>query len=63
MAGASECNGYAKEKKEPRIIVIGAGISGIGAANMLCQEGFNDIVVIEATDRIGGRIWSLELGM
>lgn len=61
MAGASECNGYAKEKKEPRIIVIGAGISGIGAANMLCQEGFNDIVVIEATDRIGGRIWSLEL--
>ncbi|HTL48985.1 MAG TPA: FAD-dependent oxidoreductase [Verrucomicrobiae bacterium] len=50
-----------------RIIIIGAGISGLAAANELA--GFTDVTVIEARDRLGGRIWTdrswgkpLELG-
>lgn len=61
-----ECNGRPPEEKptkRPRVIVIGAGISGIAAADVLCRAGYGDIVILEATDRIGGRIWSIEIGM
>lgn len=40
-----------------QILVIGAGISGMAAAQKLMQQG-KKVVVIEARDRIGGRIWS-----
>ncbi|XP_068111424.1 peroxisomal N(1)-acetyl-spermine/spermidine oxidase-like [Hyperolius riggenbachi] len=42
----------------PAILVIGAGISGIGAAEKLHQNGFRNIKVLEATGRTGGRIWT-----
>gem|GEM_PF-2576570 len=47
------------------VIVIGAGMSGITAADKLDSEGF-DVLVLEARDRIGGRTWTLywdEAGM
>ncbi|MDJ0348114.1 FAD-dependent oxidoreductase [Cryobacterium sp. PH29-G1] len=40
---------------DERITVVGAGIAGIAAARQLVDAGFN-VVVIEARDRIGGRI-------
>lgn len=36
------------------VVVIGAGFSGIGAAIKLDQAGFNDFVVLEAGDGVGG---------
>jgi len=39
------------------IIIIGAGISGLSAADHLADAG-KDILVLEARDRVGGRIWS-----
>lgn len=41
-----------------RIAVIGAGIAGLTAARQLQESGF-EVVVIEARDRIGGRIQSI----
>ncbi|MBP2055592.1 monoamine oxidase [Streptomyces griseochromogenes] len=41
------------------VIVIGAGISGLAAARHLAGQG-EDVVVLEARDRIGGRIWTSE---
>jgi polyamine oxidase len=38
-----------------RVVVVGAGISGLRAASVLQRHGV-DVVVIEGRDRIGGRI-------
>ncbi|NDD65581.1 MAG: FAD-dependent oxidoreductase, partial [Acidobacteria bacterium] len=38
-----------------RVIVIGAGISGLAAARDLRDRGY-DVVVVEGRNRIGGRI-------
>lgn len=44
-----------------KVCVIGGGISGLGCANYLINNGLDDLVVLEATDRLGGRIWSIDL--
>lgn len=44
-----------------RVIVIGAGCAGLGAARHLRAQGI-DCVVLEARERIGGRTHSLQLG-
>ncbi|QKJ18279.1 flavin monoamine oxidase family protein [Microbacterium hominis] len=38
-------------------VVVGAGIAGITAARLLQQQG-RRVVVLEARDRIGGRLWT-----
>ena len=45
-----------------RVVVIGAGIAGLAAAAELQSKGFEDIVVLEARDRVGGRIWTDRIG-
>jgi monoamine oxidase len=40
-----------------QIIVIGAGIAGITAANKLQAQGYR-VIILEGRDRIGGRIWT-----
>ena len=42
-------------------VVVGAGISGLTAARLLAAEG-RRVVVLEARDRIGGRVWSDRTG-
>ena len=38
-------------------VVVGAGVSGLVAAHRLRAEGA-DVVVVEASGRVGGRVWS-----
>jgi monoamine oxidase len=44
-------------------VIVGAGASGIAAASLLMQYGVHNIVILEAENRIGGRINTVRLGM
>ncbi|KAG8240014.1 hypothetical protein J437_LFUL017749 [Ladona fulva] len=48
--------------KDPRVVIIGAGIAGLSAANQLTENGICKVKVLEASDRAGGRIHSCWLG-
>jgi tryptophan 2-monooxygenase len=49
--------GIAPDPK-PRIAVVGAGIAGLTAARELFRCGYTAIDIFEATDRLGGRLYS-----
>ena len=40
------------------VVVLGAGIAGLAAARALAERGIRTLV-LEARDRVGGRIYSL----
>ena len=52
----------ANSRRNNSVIVIGAGIAGISAAHHLWQLGVKDVVILEARERVGGRIFSLKDG-
>jgi len=49
-------------KKYGKVIVIGAGIAGLAAAQQLQQFGL-EVIVLEARDRVGGRIATFRKGL
>ncbi|GAA0142031.1 oxidase [Lithospermum erythrorhizon] len=44
------------------VIIVGAGISGITAGKILAENGVNDIIILEAADKIGGRLMKEQFG-
>lgn len=52
------CNNTATNVK---VLIIGAGMAGLSAANHLLQNGCDDFLIVEARGRIGGRIVSIPL--
>ncbi|XP_035275357.1 spermine oxidase [Anguilla anguilla] len=48
--------------RQPRIVVVGAGLAGLAAAKTLLENGFADVTVLEASDRVGGRVQSVQHG-
>jgi monoamine oxidase len=47
----------ASQRLEADVCVVGAGFSGLAAAGRLNSEGLK-VVVLEARDRVGGRVWA-----
>eukprot|EP00249_Psilotum_nudum_P030557 c43295_g1_i1 orf=606-2459(+) len=53
--------------RKPRIVIVGAGMAGLAAAHQLqpasCADNpFFDLTVLEASYRVGGRIYTSEFG-
>lgn len=51
-----------EEDAGPKVVILGAGCAGLSAADRLFCAGMKDVVVLEATDRVGGRVLSGWLG-
>ncbi|KAG2382653.1 hypothetical protein C9374_005233 [Naegleria lovaniensis] len=56
-----------KQPSHYKICIIGGGVAGLTAANTLAENGQNDFIILEASERIGGRVCSdkergIELG-
>ena len=62
----------AKHKRKPKrpstgsvrradVVIVGAGFAGLTAARRLRQAG-RSVIVMEARDRVGGRVWNHDLG-
>lgn len=45
-----------------RFLVLGGGISGLSAASHLAKCGANDFRLLEARNRLGGRIMTMQIG-
>ena len=42
-------------RRAERVVIVGAGIAGLAAATNLRANGFDDVTILEARDRLGGR--------
>lgn len=49
-------------KMEKKILIIGAGASGVAAATKLLSNGFKNVTILEAENRFGGRINTIPYG-
>jgi len=43
--------------QKPQVVILGAGLSGLAAGKMLTEKGF-EVTILEARNRIGGRVFS-----
>lgn len=53
LTGATPVNA----RTNSRVVIVGAGLAGLSAARDLVKRGA-EVIVVEARDRIGGRIWT-----
>jgi monoamine oxidase len=47
---------------ECKTLIVGAGISGIAASIELLNNNYDDFLIIESQERIGGRCFTLKHG-
>ena len=58
----SSSDGLEVAENFSRFMVIGAGMSGLAAAAHLSKNDCSDYKVLEARNRIGGRIMTVQIG-
>jgi monoamine oxidase len=58
LLSASAASGYTGRRADRRVIVVGAGLAGLACGSELAAAGY-DVTVLEARDRLGGRVHTL----
>jgi monoamine oxidase len=54
--------GSADVSKNDRIVIVGAGAAGISAISRLLESGYNNVILLEAQDYMGGRVQTIPFG-
>ena len=62
MPAADPLPADAPAATDERIVIVGAGAAALAAADELQVRGFENVVILEARDRVGGRIWTSSIG-
>lgn len=60
---AEPANNSEDDRLSCKILIIGAGMSGLSAATHLLKNNETDFLIVEARGRIGGRIIAVQVGM
>lgn len=56
VASSQACAFVPFKSARPKVLIIGAGMAGLSAARVLQDSGLYDVMILEARDRIGGRL-------
>jgi predicted NAD/FAD-binding protein len=60
--GAASDDGLEYSDEYSRFLIIGGGIAGLSAASHLANNGIHDFKLLEARNRLGGRIITVQIG-
>ena len=56
------CQAQCPGQMDADVLILGAGMSGLGAAETLSQNGINNFLIIDQRDKVGGRIQTMKFG-
>lgn len=59
-ANQSRRTNVSSPSKRSQVVIIGAGLAGLAAAQRLHENGIDDVIILEAQDRIGGRVHTVD---
>src|SRR3954452_25073296 len=62
VTGASPAGAKRLRSRKADVVIVGAGFAGVTAPRELAAKG-KKVVVLEARNRVGGRVWQHELGI
>ncbi len=60
LVSAISC--YTCEQKDADVLILGAGLAGLGAAETLSKNGIDNFLILDQLDRVGGRVQSESFG-
>lgn len=49
-----------KPAREAQVVIVGAGLAGLAAAQRLYESGIRDVMVLDSQNRIGGRVQTID---
>lgn len=49
-------------RQDPMVVIVGGGIAGVSAARYLINRGVQQVLILEAKERLGGRIHTVTGG-